>query len=299
MRGPLLTVLLVALALGTAAAAQDTAIYQQGGSALYESIAGAVKAEHATDGSPAPMGPTAVSTDQAQAAKDIKALEAKGAKFFYAIGPAAANLATQSPTAGGVYVFVPNPAGTGLAGKAKWSGVSPYPEPKMVLQHIRSAMKIQRVAILYTKKNNQEVAQAFDDAATEEKMSCRLVGLKGPEELQSALGPALKQVDGLLVLLDPLAFNPDSIRFIINTCLQDKKPVIGFMDSVASVGVPFAIYPPADEIAKAAVSSMRALKSKNEDRKIRYPQKFVMSINENAVKSLGASYEAQKVVKKY
>jgi ABC-type uncharacterized transport system substrate-binding protein len=298
MKSPYWAFLLVAIGLCGAVSAQDTAIYQQGGSALYEAISSAVKAEHVSDGSPAPLGPISVSSDPAQAQKDIKGLEAKGAKYFYAIGPAAANLATQSGSAG-VYIYVPNPAGSGLLNKAKWAGVSPYPEPRLVLQHIRSAMKVQRIAVLYTRKNNEEVAQVFDSAAAEEKIPCKLVGLRGPEELQTALGPALKQADALLILLDPIAFNSDSIRYVVNTCIQEKKPVIGFMDSVASSGVPFAIYPPADEIAKTAGAALKALKTKNEDRKIRYPQRFVMSINENAVKTIGASYDAQKVVKKY
>jgi ABC-type uncharacterized transport system substrate-binding protein len=300
MRTATKLIILLASVVSLVAGAQDTGIYQQGGSALYDSVAAAVKAEHVADGFPAPQGPLAVSTDPNQAAKDVKGMEAKGAKYLYAIGPAAANLATQSATVSGVYIFVPNPASSGLSAKARWAGVSPYPDPKLVLQHLRAAMRIQSVAVLYTKKHNQEVAQVFEAAAAEEKMPCRLVGLKGPEELQAALGSALKAAGALLVLLDPVAFNPDSIRFIVNTCLQEKKPAIGFMDSVASVGVPFAIYPPADEIAKTAVAAMRALKqAKPEDRKVRYPQRFVLSINENAVKSLGGPYDAQKVVKKY
>lgn len=291
--------LLLAAALSPATGAQDTAIYQQGGSALYESLSAALKSEHAVDGSPAPQGPVLVSTDPATAAKDIKGLEAKGAKFFYAVGPAAANLATQSPTASGIYIFVPNPSGIGLLAKSRWSGVSPYPDPRLVFQHLRSAMKIQSVAVLYTKKHNQEVAQAFEAAAAEEKMTLRLVGLKGPEELQGALVPALRLADALLVLLDPIAFNNDSIRFVVNTCLQEKKPAIGFMDSVASMGVPFAFYPPPDEIARTAVAAMRDIKQKKEERMVRFPQKFVTSINENAVKSLGKPYDSQKVVKKY
>jgi len=300
MRTIMALMLLLTAVFPRVAVAQDTGIYQQAGSALYDSVAAAVKAEHAADGAQSPQGPVAVSTDPVQAAKDVKALESKGAKYLYAIGPSAANLATQSATVSGVYIYVPNPGASGLSAKARWAGVSPYPDPRLVLQHIRASMRIQSIAILYTKKYNQEVAQVFDAAAAEEKMPCRLLGLKGPEDLQATLGPALKSVDALLVLLDPIAFNPDSIRFVVNTCLQEKKPAIGFMDSVASVGVPFAIYPSADEIAKTAVAAMRGLKqAKPEDRKVRYPQKFVLSINENAVKSLGAHYDAQKVVKRY
>lgn len=299
MRTSLAVTLALFLSGSTAVGAQDTAIYQQGGSSLYDAIAGSLKSKHAADGSPAPHGPVSVSTDPAKASQDIRGLEGRGAKYFYALGPAAANLATQSPTTSGVYVYVPNPSGAGLTMKPKWTGVSPYPDFKLVLQHLKSVMRIQRVAVLYTKRNNQEIAQVFSAAAEEEQMGCTLVGLKGPEALQGALSGALKQADAVLVLLDPIAFNPDSIRFVVNTCIQEKKPAIGFADGAASVGVPFAIYPPPEEIAATAVEAMKVLRGGKDAQKVRYPQRFVLSVNENAVKTLGTPYDAGKVVKRY
>lgn len=299
MRSSLAVSLALFLLGSTAVGAQDTAIYQQGGSALYDAIAGGIKTKHSGDGSPAPQGPVSVSTDPAKASQDMRGLEGKGARYFYALGPAAANLATQSPTASGVYIYIPNPTGAGLTVKPKWAGVSPYPDFNLVLQHLKGVMKIQRVAVLYTKKNNQEIAQVVNAAAGEAQVGCTLVGIKGPEELQGALGGALKQSDAVLVLLDPIAFNPDSLRFVVNTCIQEKKPAIGFADALASSGLPFAIYPPPDAIAETSVEAMKALRGGKDAQKVRYPQRFVLSVNENAAKSLGTPHDAGKVVKRY
>ena len=109
----------------------------------------------------------------------------------------------------------------------------------------------------------------------------------------------LKDVDGVLLLIDPLAFSPDSLRFIVSTCTQAKKPVIGFLDAVASAGAPFAIYPPPDELGRASVAAMKALKQKGDERKIYYPARFVMSVNEASAKSLGIPYDASKVANRY
>ena len=44
---------------------------------------------------------------------------------------------------------------------------------------------------------------------------------------------------------------------------------------------------------------MKALKGGKDAQKVRYPQRFVLSVNENAAKSSGTPYDAGKVVKRY
>lgn len=289
---------LIALTAMWSMRAQDTAIYQQGG-AVFEGISSSIKSALAAEGQPAAVGPVMVATNQAQAVDDLKGLEGKGVKYFFAVGTSASTLASQRPASSGIFIFVPNPAPSGLSARPKWAGVSPYPDPRMVLSYVRSTMNVQRVGILYTRKNNQEVAKVFEDAASAEKMPFKMIGLDGPEQLDASLAPALKDVDGVLLLIDPLAFSPDSLRFIVSTCTQAKKPVIGFLDAVASAGAPFAIYPPLDELGRASVAAMKALKQKGDERKIYYPSRFVMSVNEGSAKSLGIPYDASKVANKY
>ena len=167
------------------------------------------------------------------------------------------------------------------------------------MQHLRASMALQKVAILYTRKQNQEVAKIFQDAGEAEKVNCLLVGLKDSDELQESLEPALNQVQGVLLLIDALAFGPDQVRFIVSKCLQAKKPLLGFLENMPEVGVPFAIYPPSEELGRTAAVAMKALQEKGEDRKIWYPQRFVLSVNQAAVQSLGVPYDSQRVVKTY
>jgi len=285
--------LVFAWALG--AGAQDTAIYMQGGSAVLEGAAAAIKTAQTAAGLPAPVGPVVVATTQAQATADLQDLDKKGVKFVYALGTSASTLAAQNPKSSGIYVFVPNPSLSGLTTRPSWSGVSPYPDPKSVMQYLKGAMAVQRVAILYTRKSNQEIAKLFEDAASAERVTAKLVGLNDPGELEAALPPALKDADMLLLLIDPVTFNPDSVRFIVSTCLAAKKPSLGFLDSVPKMGGAFALYPPPDELGRTAVSAMQALRQKGEDRKVWFPQRFVMGVNDSTVKSLGLTYDASKV----
>ena len=295
----LLIAVLFAAAAGLQASAQDTAIYQQQGGAIFDGISSAIKSASATEGLTAPLGPVVVAQNQAQAVDDLKSLESKGVKYFFAVGTSASTLAAQRPASSGIYIFVPNPAPSGLSLRPKWAGVSPYPDPKGFLPYLRSSMGLSRLGVLYTKKNNQEVAKAFEEAASGEKIPLKLLGLSGPEDLDSVLGAAMKDVDAILLLIDPLAFSPDSLRYIVSTCTQGKKPVIGFIDSVTSQGAPFALYPPPDEIGKTSASAMKLLKTKGDERKIYYPSRFVMSVNEASAKALGVPYDASKVVNKY
>ena len=279
--------------------AQNTAILLQGGSPLLEGTASAIKAASPALSLPVPAGPVMLSPTKEKALSDLKDLKSKSVKYLYAVGTGPTVFAMQDADFGGVYVFVPNPAGAGLLGHARWAGVSPYPDPRLVMQHIRSAMALQKVGILYTKKQNQEVAKAFQDAAEAEKVSCLLVGLQDPDELEQSLGSALNQVQGVLLLIDPLAFGPDQVRFIVSKCLEAKKPLLGFLEDMPEEGVPFAIYPPSEELGRTAALAMKALQEKGEDRKLWYPQRFALSVNRAAAQSLGVPYDSQRVAKTY
>jgi ABC-type uncharacterized transport system substrate-binding protein len=288
-----------ALAAAVSAQAQDVAIYQQPGGSIFDGVSAALKSACSAEGLGTPLGPVMVSQNQSQDAEDLKGLEAKGVKYFLAVGTSASTLAAQRPTSSGIYIFVPNPVPSGLSQRPKWAGVSPYPDPRAALSYIRSSMGLGRLAVIYTRKNNQEVAKVFEDAASAEKIPFKLLGVNGPDELGPVLGPGIRDADALLLLIDPLAFSPDSLRFIVSTCTEAKKPVIGFIDSVTSQGAPFALYPPADDIARTAAAALKLLKTKGDERKIYYSSRFVMSVNEASAKALGVPYDASKVVNKY
>jgi len=280
-------------------AGQNTAVYLQAGSPILEAAAAAIKASSPAAGLSAPAGPVLLAANKDRAVADLKDLKDKSVKYLYSVGTGPTVFATQDPDFAGIYVFIPNPAGTGLLAHPKWSGVSPYPDPRLVMQYLRTSMGLQKVAVLYTRSKNQEVAKAFQDAADSEKVACVPLGFKEGDDLDQTLGAGLKDAQAVLLLIDPLAFGADQVRFIVSKCLQAKKPVIGFLENLPEAGVPFAIFPPADEFGRTAAAAMKALQDKGEDRRIWYPQRFVMSINQAAAQSLGVPYDSQKVVKAY
>lgn len=291
-----LTALLLAGTL--AAIAQDTGIYQQGGATL-DAVSEALKSAQAAAGLPAPVGPTLVAGTQSQAVADVQGMEKRGVKFFYAVGTSASTIAAQNSTSSGIYIFVPNPSASGLAARPKWSGVSPYPDPRAVMAYLRDGLGARRVGLLYTKRNNQEVARVFEDAASAEKLAVRSLSLGDAGELQGVVGPAVKDIDALLLLIDPVSFSPDSVRYVISACLEAKKPCVGFLDASAKMGVPLALYPTSDDLARTAVSAMQSLRQKSDDRKIWYSQHFVLSVNEEALASLGIKVDPARIANKY
>ena len=287
------------LAAATIALAQDTAIFQQAGSPVIDAIASGIKSSHSSEGLGAPAGPFKVSAAAGQGAKDIQTMAPGTVKYAYAVGSGPANLASQVLAYSGVYTYVPNPEGSGLTTRARWAGVSPYADPSLVLRYLKGAFNLNRVALLYTKQNNQAVAKVFEASAAGEKLAVSLVGVGGPDEIQKVLEPALKQSDAVLLLIDPITFSQEATRYIVTTCIEKKKMMVGFTDQVASVGVAVAIYPPPEAIASTAVAAMKSLRDKGEDKKVLFPSKFVLSVNENALKTLGVKAEEGRVAKKY
>jgi hypothetical protein len=290
---------LLTLAFAGLLRAQDTAVYRHPGSDLYDAIAAAISSENAAAGNPALVATVDVTADGAKDLKGVKDASGNSVKYVYAIGPDASSLASNERNLWGIYLFVPNPYVMGLSVRPNWSGVSPYPDPQALFAYLKANFQFTRVAVLYTKKSNQDMARLFERGAAAENVTTVLVGVSGPGELQEAFVPALKGVDAVLLLMDPLAFSPDSLRFILSAGMNEKKPVIGMLESMAASGVPLVLTPPPGELAKTAVAAMQALRQKGDDRKILFPQRFVLSVNDEALKSFGLNVPAAKVSKHY
>lgn len=265
--------------------AQETAVYRRPGSPLFEAISQSIIRESAKAGLGTPAGPVDVKPGTAGALKDLAGL--KGLKHVWAVGPDAATLAVRDPYLSGVHVFVPNPYVQGLSASSSWAGVSPYPDPRLVFRFLKTRLGVQKPVMVYTKKNTEEVARIFEAAAREEKVSCTLAGLAGPEDLQAALGPALASADAVLLPMDAIAFSSDAVRFIVTSCLEQKKPVVGFLQSITQAGVALALYAPPEEIGRAACAVMQELRQKGGGKKVYHPVRFKVDTNAEAAKQLG------------
>lgn len=283
MRRVGIALLLFSFAL--AAWAQETAVYRRPGSPLFEAISQSILKESAKAGMGTPAGPVDVTPGTTGALKDLAGI--KGLKYLYAVGPDAATLAVRDPYLAGVHVFVPNPYVAGLSASSSWAGISPYPDPRLVFRFLKTRLGIQKPVMVYTKKNTEEVARVFEAAAREEKVSLTLAGLKGPEELEPSLGPALASCDAVLLPMDALAFSPDAVRFIVTTCLEQKRPVVGFLQSITQAGVALALYAPPEEIGRAACAVMQELRQKGGGKKVYQPVRLKVETNPEAAKQLG------------
>jgi hypothetical protein len=292
-------IVLFGLTLAVTAHSQDTVVYRHPGSSLYEAIASAISSENTTAGNPALAATVDVTSDGAKDLKEVKDASGKPVKYVYAIGPDASSLASNERSLWGIYLFVPNPYAMGLSVRPNWAGVSPYPDPQALFAYLKANFQFTRVAVLYTKKSNQDMAKIFERGAAAENVTPLLVGVNEPGELQGALVPALKSVDAVLLLMDPLAFSPESLRFILSAGMSERKPVVGMLESMAASGTPLVLSVPPVELAKTAVAAMQALRQKGDDRKILFPQRFVMSVNDEALKGFGLTVPAAKVSKHY
>jgi len=291
------SILLGFLAMG--ALAQDTAVFKNPGSDLYQAIADAIVARSGRAGLGSPQGPIDADPDAEKSSRLLEDIKSLDVNRLYTIGSGATALAVQEGGFDGIYVYIPNPYAKGLAYKGGWSGIAPYPEPAAVLAYPRGTLEMNRVVLVYTRRANHEVAKVFQGAARDANMGIELIGVKGAEDLPKELGPEIPGADGVLVLLDPLAFSSAGMRYIVTTCMEGKKPVVTFKDELAASGATLSIYPTPEAVAQSAVTAMKALSEEGEDKKLLYPQAFAVSVNDAALQTLGLKVGEKFVAKHY
>ena len=275
----------------TNTAAQEVAIVYQKGTTLFEETANLLKTSLSAGSL------IAVEKDKEEEAKSALALEKDS--IVCAIGPAAVTTAFQAGSVKGVAVGLPNPLSRSYAAKKDFLFVSIYPEPRVVFDNLSKNTGAKSFGIIFTKSVNQEMADYFKAQAEAAGYKCKLLGVDSAQDLTAPFPYFLGQVDAAMILIDPLAYSKDAVKFMVTKALEKKVPLYGFNEQIASSGVPVALFVQSRELSQAASKAVGEMKSGSSKNPVYFCTDFKLSVNQESAKAFGAKYDESKVAKRY
>lgn len=267
---------------------QEVTIVYQKGTSLFENTALSLKASLSTDAF------IPVEKDKEESAKTE--LSTKKDSIVCAIGPQAISAAFQSGSTRGVAVGLPNPFSKNISTKKDFAFVALYPESKLVFEYLSRTLGARTIGVLYTSIVNQEMAEHFKNSAGSSGCSCKLLGVENAQALTAPFPGFLKQVDVVILLIDPIAYNKDAMKFIVTKALDSKTPIVGFTEQTASSGIPLALFVPSKELSKTIMKAIQEKKSGLSGSQCYFSDDFKLSVNMEAIKVMGMKYDETKVV---
>jgi hypothetical protein len=249
MRGAREIALVVVVALEGVAAARagDLIVKQGGGRAVTEMVDALIK--EAPNGKP----PTVLelSGDWNNDFARVSRVVSDGTSLL-AVGPNATVLAgavSESQKKGRVVALaVPNPERI----KARATFVAFYPRLDSVLRFLGTKFTARNVGFLYSPSHNAALAQAFAVTAGARGMSLREIPANTAGDVIRQLKPALAEIDVLVVPVDPLVFDRDTLRVVSEQARAARKPTIGFLPDLAELGLTGSLSLSKEAVARAA-----------------------------------------------
>ncbi len=282
---------LPAIIFPVASLAQEVSVVYQKGTPLFEETANNLKSYLSA------ASFIAVEKDKEDEAKSAVALEKNS--IVCAIGPAAVTTAFQAGSSKGVAVGLPNPLSKSYAVKKDFLFVSIYPDPKIIFDYLAKSAGAKSFGIIFTKSVNQEMADYFKAQAEAAGFRCKQMGVDSAQDLTAPFPYFLGQVDAALILIDPLAYSKDAVKFMVTKALEKKVALYGFNEQIASSGVPVAFFVQPRDLSQAASKAIGEMKSGSSKNPVYFCGDFKLSINQESAKAFGLKYDESKVAKKY
>jgi ABC-type uncharacterized transport system substrate-binding protein len=180
--------------------------------------------------------------------------ECGNASVIFTIGPEAVNAVSALPGKHSVVALgIPNPARVGVAA----TYVSVYPKLEAIIGYASTKLNAKRIGILHSPSHNREIVDAFTKAANGSGVTIVPLAASSSGELVRALGNLASQVDAVILTIDPLLFDRQALRFVIEKTATARKPTIGFLPELVTLGVTVTLTSDPPSIAAAALKSAK------------------------------------------
>lgn len=177
-----------------------------------------------------------------------------------AIGQDAARLIVDAKgQASAVYALVPNPdkLGAGEAARAVPMFVSAHQQIALVREFLPNA---KRLGVLFDPGASAALVAELEKAAKGAGASLVKQEVKDRTQVANGLRELIGKVDALLLLPDPATLGVDTFKFLLQTALDSKVPLIGYSQGQAKAGALFAFEADyAGQAKEAAAAVKRAL----------------------------------------
>jgi len=197
-----------------------------------------------------------------------------------------------------VAVGIPNPLSKIYSQSKGVSFVSMYPDLKVVLDYFSKTNSAKSFGVIYTNSVNQEMGDYFKREIESSGFKCKLLGVDKAQDLISPFPFFLGQVDVAFLLIDPLAYNTEAVKFMVTKAIEKKKIICAFSEQIPSSGVPMALFVPASSLSDVTAKALKEAKPGTSFLPY-FSTSFSISINEQAMKAIGASYDDKKIKTKY
>lgn len=270
--------------------AQDVSIVYMVGSPLFEETAEIAKMT---------LSPKSFIGLEKGKEEEVKtAISIEKDSLMILIGASAIAVGFQAGATNGVAVGLPNPLLKTYSTKKDFAFVTLYPETKNVLEYLTKFYSAKTIGLIYTNIVNQEMADYFKNQIVSSGLKCKTLGVNVAQDLVAPFPFFLGQVDVALILIDPLAYNKEAVKFMVTKAIEKKKPIIGFSEQVPSAGIPLAIYVNSQILSETVVKAAKEKKA-GTNSLLYFSSNFKLSINEEACKVIGVKFDESKVAKKF
>ncbi len=159
------------------------------------------------------------------------------------------------------------------------------------LELIKQALpRVSRVALLWNSANTGHTLQVRETGAASRQLGVRIqiLGVQGPNELQSAFDAATRERAGALFVIDDLMISSHQTR-ILELAAKHRLPVISQFREFVEAGGLMAYGPNNDEMFRRAATYVdKILKgAKAADLPVEQPTRFELVVNLRTAKALG------------
>jgi len=196
-----------------------------------------------------------VATDKAQLDAAVQS-----AAFVFAIGPGASRaVAEAKPSVPTVYALVPNPEKEGLSAADARSRVVPmFVPPARQLRSIRALLPhAKKLGILFDPSLSAAMVAECEEAAAQAGLSLVKSEVASKQQVAAASRALMGSVDAIWLIPDATVISAESFKFMVQTSLETKVPLIGFSQGMSKAGALLSIEAEYAEIGKKAAATAR------------------------------------------
>lgn len=160
---------------------------------------------------------------------------APAAKVVVVLGAEAAKAVAELKPKTLLYGLVPSPEKVGLPASA--GGVRMFVPAANELKAMRRlAPKVKRVGVVFDPAQSKVLVDEYTQAATALGLELSSYAVGSRQEVVGAVRSLLPKVDALLLVPDTTVLGADSFKFIVQSALEAKVPVLGFSEATVRSG---------------------------------------------------------------
>lgn len=184
----------------------------------------------------------------------VKAALAEGPALVVSVGPDAAKAVLEAkPTAPVVHTLVPTPEKLGAAEVART--VPMFVAPQRQVRLVKELLpKVKRVGVVYDPSLSKAMVEDYARAAQEGGLTLVRQEIHQKSEVATAVRGLLGKIDALWLIPDATLIGVDTFKFLVQTSLESKIPLVGFSQGTCKAGVLLALEADYAEMGREAAA---------------------------------------------